>query len=77
MWEVYEQICEASQDEDQLNIDLNQLYEAVKIRCAKLLIKSIPLIKENFDTTESFFISIAEHDETEEAMTRIKSLEKY
>lgn len=77
MWEVYEKICATSQDENRLDIELNQFYEAVKIRCAKLLVKSIPLITEYFDTAPNLFISIAEHDEIEEAMTRIKSLETF
>lgn len=70
---IYEQMwstCETLDDPD-------EFYECIRKRCAEILVSCVPLIKENFTITDSFIVSIAEHDEEIEAKDRMSTLAQY
>ena len=66
MWVVFEGL-----EDEELQ---ESFHERVRVRSAEILISCIPLIKANFTTTDSFFVSIAGHDEVEEAKDRMLAL---
>lgn len=71
---IYEQMWSAlkAYDDDQRE----EFYGLLRARCAKILLNCLPFIKEHFTTTDSFFVSIAEHDEYHEAEERMFALMK-
>lgn len=60
--------------EDREDFDLfEKFFEPIKLRCAQLLLHCEPRIKSAFSTTENLILSVASHDEGEEAYVRMQA----